>query len=477
MKPLTPLPRWLLAPWWPGAVVVVVMAAATGRFADWYGDAVGLAIAAAPTVLALGVVIRVAQHWLVVLDGDRDLLRHTLDSTLAGVPGTLALSEDVAPHDELDSEMLQALRPVGREYAVGDRFVQDIRFPILAGDRLLGIGRHLTDVTDQRHVRDEADLAVTQSQSFLDAAPDATLMVDSAGVIRYANPQVAVLLGYFVDELVDSQVEMLVPEALRQRHIEHRRGYEAQPSRRPMGRREDLTARHRDGREIPVDISISPIIGEDGTWTLVFLRDAMARRATEQALRDAQERYRHLAEHDPLTGLMNRRRFEAELEAHLASCRRSGARGTLLSLDLDHFKGVNDTLGHHVGDQLVTAVAHTLRATMRDSDPVARQGGDEFLVLVREGGEVEASAIAARLLEAVAEAAGLLSDVEIQVSGSVGAVVLRNMAVEDLTAEATMIAADIALYAAKYAGRGRAVLHHELEAQGTTGPVLGDMSV
>ena len=93
---------------------------------------------------------------------------------------------------------------------------------------------------------------------------------------------------------------------------------------------------------------------------------------------------RHMADHDPLTGLLNRRSFERELERHVAYVERYGPKGAAIVLDLDHFKTINDTLGHSAGDELIVRVAHALRSRLRESDVLARLGGDEFAILLPE---------------------------------------------------------------------------------------------
>ncbi|MCA1982945.1 sensor domain-containing diguanylate cyclase [Nocardioides nematodiphilus] len=303
----------------------------------------------------------------------------------------------------------------------------------------------------------ETRAAADRLATFLDSIPDATVVIDEHGIIRYANGQVTTVLGYGVAELVGQQVEVLVPESVKHRHTGLRVGYNHQ--RRPMGGL-DLTARHREGHEIPVDISLGPVGTGPDTWTLASVRDVTEQRAAQDQLRAAEERYRQLAEHDPLTGLWNRRRFSEELEAHLALCRRGEASGALLSLDLDHFKTVNDTYGHHIGDRLLTSIADAMRRTLRASDGVARQGGDEFLVLLRSGDQHGAVRAANALVAAVRGSTELLAaQVGPQVAvvtASVGVVAFDELAVTELTSAAVLIRADHALYAAKASGRDRA---------------------
>ena len=119
-------------------------------------------------------------------------------------------------------------------------------------------------------------------------------------------------------------------------------------------------------------------------------------------IQDVSERVRyeaqlqHMADHDPLTGLLNRRSFERELNQHIVQVQRYGPEGAALVLDIDRFKHINDTLGHNVGDELIVKVAQTLRARLRDSDVLARLGGDEFAILLPRGGAAEADARGAR---------------------------------------------------------------------------------
>jgi diguanylate cyclase (GGDEF)-like protein/PAS domain S-box-containing protein len=108
-----------------------------------------------------------------------------------------------------------------------------------------------------------------------------------------------------------------------------------------------------------------------------------------------EDQMQFMADHDPLTGLLNRRAFERELASHVGRVARYGAHGALLAMDLDHFKVINDSLGHHAGDELITRITGLLRESLRDSDVLARLGGDEFAVLLRYATPEQAAAAAA----------------------------------------------------------------------------------
>ena len=127
------------------------------------------------------------------------------------------------------------------------------------------------------------------ARSALDAAPDAMIIIDEAGVIRFANRQVTALFGYAHDEIVGRSVEELLPERFRKRHLAHRQGYTAALRLRPMGLGLALFGRHQDGSEIPVEISLSPVEAVDRVLVAAAIRDVTDRKRVEAELRAAQE--------------------------------------------------------------------------------------------------------------------------------------------------------------------------------------------
>jgi diguanylate cyclase (GGDEF)-like protein/PAS domain S-box-containing protein len=173
---------------------------------------------------------------------------------------------------------------------------------------------------------------------------------------------------------------------------------------------------------------------------------------TERRL--SEERLAHLALHDPLTDLPNRALFQEHLTVAIANARRSGRGGAVLFIDLDDFKLVNDSFGHAVGDELLVLVAQRLRESCRAGDVVARQGGDEFLVLVQDSvgdtdPEAAAQVVAANLRVALAKPYALAST-DLYITPSIGASLFP---ADGETAETLLKHADIAMYAAKDAGR------------------------
>ena len=160
-----------------------------------------------------------------------------------------------------------------------------------------------------------------------------------------------------------------------------------------------------DDRRVWVDISASIVRDEDGhpLYRLLQVVDIDARRRAETQLR-------HLADHDPLSGVYNRRRFEQELQRELGYSAMKRSRGAVLLLDVDSFKRINDTLGHAAGDAVIANIGHALTDCLRSIDAIGRLGGDEFAVLLRRVEAKEAHEVARSLqalaLEKLAEVSG-----------------------------------------------------------------------
>lgn len=177
--------------------------------------------------------------------------------------------------------------------------------------------------------------------------------------------------------------------------------------------------------------------------------------ALNARLRTAHQQAEAAAMTDALTGLANRRGFEAALARALSAAER-GAAFVLLHLDLDHFKQINDTLGHAAGDEALIHVAAVLRAELRGQDIGARVGGDEFVVLVQgQSDSIAAGRIAARLIAGIERFKPVSGDV-VRLSASVGAVLSQHYTTPQ--ADRLLAAADAALYEAKRAGRGCCVV-------------------
>ena len=198
----------------------------------------------------------------------------------------------------------------------------------------------------------------------------------------------------------------------------------------------------RDGSEFPVELCVTRIALDGPALFTASLRDIADRNRADEQLH-------YLAEHDSLTGLVNRRRFEEELRRHVAYADRYTFGGALLIMDLDHFKQINDTLGHSAGDAVIKNVARLLRRRLRKGDTVGRLGGDEFAVLLPRAGEQEAHVIVEDLLSELHDQVVPFDGHDLRVTASVGIAPITGAS----AAEQLLVRADLAMYKEKELGR------------------------
>ena len=261
---------------------------------------------------------------------------------------------------------------------------------------------------------------------------DAIAIIAADGRIEAANDGLARLFGRDIEDLRGNALASLLSDGA------DRLG-SALVASGPVQRDLEATALREDGSTFPVEINIGTIVIGGEHIYVAIVRDITERRRQQDALR-------HQALHDALTGLPNRILFDDRLEHAIEAADRCGEPLAVLLLDLDRFKEVNDTLGHHAGDQLLRDVAARLREAVRKCDTVARLGGDEFAVLFPHvGSEADAWDLTKRLLDALThpfELNGLPFDVAV----STGIALYPQHATDK---DRLLQYADVAMYAAK----------------------------
>jgi diguanylate cyclase (GGDEF)-like protein/PAS domain S-box-containing protein len=297
-----------------------------------------------------------------------------------------------------------------------------------------------------------------QFQSIAEAAPIGIIMSDHLGRPLYWNDVARSLFdlgptdrsGGASDEDVDWTATAV---------SEHRDDLRSLLARAARGDRGTVTARFAlpDGDDRWFAVTVAPQlndVGEPIGW-LATLQDLTKEVKVQLELEAAQERLLHLASHDPLTGLANRRLLADQLNRGLARMRRDHQGVALLFCDLDGFKPVNDSRGHDAGDIVLIEVANRMMRVLRTNDLATRLGGDEFVMLIEGFTEVtELEAVARRLIEAAHEPIDLGMGDEVVIGVSIGIAVAGDRD----TADSLLSRADDLMYQAKAAGRGRYVL-------------------
>lgn len=256
---------------------------------------------------------------------------------------------------------------------------------------------------------------------------------------KFVNPFLARLLGYSEDELVGRMgpVDVVAPEC-RTLVIEQM----AMRAAGATGHAYELVVVRKDGSTFPANVLGSPAIVEGRPASVGTLFDITAQKAAEQRIRE-------LADYDVLTGLPNRRLLRERFVQMLATAQREDSELAVIFLDLDHFKRVNDSLGHSVGDELLCEVARRLGSVVRRVDTLARLGGDEFIFAMPGFHTAAAADIARRLLDVFARPFEIAGH-ELTVTPSLGISIYPHDG-DDL--ETLLRNADTAMYQAKEVGR------------------------
>jgi len=271
-------------------------------------------------------------------------------------------------------------------------------------------------------------------------------------IIVYVNPAFVALTGYDLDEVIGRSTRLLHgPKTDAQTVAAMRAAMEAH---QPI--RVELLNYSKSGEEFWLDTNVVPLRDAHGEVThfATIERDLTATKRLQQQLR-------LMAATDPLTGLLNRRHFLEKAATEFARSQRYQRELALVILDIDHFKRINDSHGHFVGDQVLTAMARAAYGLLRSTDVMARWGGEEFVILMPETSLAGAAILAERLRAELAALTVPSANGGLRFTISAG-VAARSAADTDVTA--TMQRADAALYAAKRDGRDRV---HVLHAEGT----------
>lgn len=273
------------------------------------------------------------------------------------------------------------------------------------------------------------------------------MLVGADGRIQYANPATERCLGFKESELAGRTLAGLLAEPAAHDYAAWFERRDQAALERCRGTREVLL-RQADGSLRPMDLNLSPMASGEQIY-VALLHDISHHKQSETALQRA-------ALADPLTGIANRRQFDACLDKEWQRAVRLARPLSLLVLDVDHFKLFNDLLGHAAGDQCLQAVAGTLQAhALRATDLAARYGGEEFVLLLPDTPHAGAAAVAESIRAAVEnlEVRNPRSTTSDYVTASVGAATFVPTQFDDI--RSLFLAADRAMYEAKAAGRNR----------------------
>lgn len=300
-------------------------------------------------------------------------------------------------------------------------------------------GSQLNQILD----RGQAELALSRGlelqkadalmRNIVEQSFDGILSINEDGRVRTANQAALRIFTCTPSDIIGQHFATLLPNVGEYRRLK------GTPSDLAGDRLEGIARRH-DGTDFPIELSLRQTIVADERLVIAIVRDITEAKAQERRLR-------HQALHDGLTGLPNRAFLKLRLDEALLHASLTGGPLALLLLDLDRFKEVNDTLGHQVGDLLLTHIARRLQGCVRASDTIARLGGDEFAILLPAVSDlVRAWSMARRVVKAIEQPFEVVPGLRIEVGISIGIGMFPEHADDE---SKLMQCADIAMYAAK----------------------------
>jgi diguanylate cyclase (GGDEF)-like protein/PAS domain S-box-containing protein len=298
----------------------------------------------------------------------------------------------------------------------------------------------ISDVTERKRAEHELLASEERYRDLFENARDAVYTYDRKGRLVESNERWAQMTGYTLEELRGINISGLVADEFHASSVEGlTKAFHGE------GTPYEMEIVRKDGTQLPIEVAMRVVLDDSGKvkWIQGIARDVSDRRQAEDTIR-------RLAYNDPLTGLPNRALMEDRLNVALVHARREEKDLAVMFLDLDHFKVVNDTLGHSAGDRLLQSVARDLIATVKDVDTVARVGGDEFTIILPGLERIEeATEIADKILAALRRNR-TIEDREFRTTGSIG---ITTFPGDGQDAATLLRNADTAMYRAKEHGR------------------------
>jgi diguanylate cyclase (GGDEF)-like protein/PAS domain S-box-containing protein len=395
-------------------------------------------------------------HWLRINPALCDTLGYTAEEL-----GQLTFQELTHP-DDLGADIGNVQRLLNgdiKRYAMGKRYfhkdghivwaqltVSLIRTATGEPDYFISV---VEDVSERRALENKLESGRRQNLIVAEALPCGLIRLDPTLKVQFVNEALAKSLNRPRDELVGHHIsELYPPETVL--HLQHHANLALHDDLvRFQTGYDDATGNKRH-----IQVSLAPQKDHDGALTglIMVVDDVSELVRTQTALTESVVQLRHLAHHDPLTALPNRILFQESLQQALAAARRQLTRVALVFVDLDEFKPVNDQLGHQAGDRVLQETACRMRLAVRESDTVARIGGDEFVLLLPlVSGMEDALNVALKVHDHIAHPMQI-NGREVCISSSSGIALYPDHAQD---ADALMSCADSAMYDAKQSGRNQ----------------------
>lgn len=293
----------------------------------------------------------------------------------------------------------------------------------------------ILSIRSETKVKSLSDEYDRQFLSVIESATDGIVVTDAKGFIMQWNWGAQYLFGYSKEEIICQNVRLIFPQTYQDANTPDDNSH-------IIGKTTELMGLKKNGSQFPVELSTGTWETAKGAYYSLIIRDITERRASE-------EKISNLVYLDSLTGLPNRRLFNDRLDSSIDQALENGTILTVLYLDLDQFKLVNDTYGHQTGDQLLMEVADRIKSCISKTDTLARLGGDEFILLLPNTGYTKAEETAQKILE-VLNNPFQLNNESVFTTPSIGAALFP---ADGKDPETLVKNADIAMYRVKDEGK------------------------
>jgi diguanylate cyclase (GGDEF)-like protein/PAS domain S-box-containing protein len=298
---------------------------------------------------------------------------------------------------------------------------------------------------ETRRANDRLRASEKRMRMVVDSVDEGILSISADGTVELFNPGAERMFGYRSEEVIGRNVSLLMPEPHRGQHDQYLQRYLKTGDARVLGGPREVVAQRQDGTLFPMELRVSQLDLEGQRRFIGIVYDISERKASE-------EKIAHLAHHDVLTGLPNRRLTQDRIEQAIVRAQRTLSQFAVMFVDLDKFKHVNDSHGHDAGDQLLKEVAQRLTDCLRAEDTIGRQGGDEFIILLNElSADADAIAVADKIGEALS-APFQVQGSGMRIDASIGITVYPR---DGADFETLIKHSDTAMYRAKKSGERR----------------------
>jgi len=310
----------------------------------------------------------------------------------------------------------------------------------------------LAQYAEMEEARRDSQLRLVQSEELFrivfNSVQSAVILIDDQDAVRFFNPAAERIFGYKAEEVMGLKLhELVVTEEMQKEALKGLVSFWQTGAGPIINRARELVARKKDGRLFPAEVFVARIKKDGAYWAVGAVIDITDRKVKEEKLI-------MLATIDGLTGVFNRRHFLALAEQEYARSRRYQKNLFFLMFDLDHFKEINDTFGHEIGDQVLRQFASLCQKSLRSADIFGRWGGEEFAAIVVEASEQDAMTVAERIRESFALESVAIGGKERKLSVSIG---VSRIDRDCNSLDSAYSAADTALYEAKRRGRNQVV--------------------